>query len=195
MVIRLLAVLDSLLLHELDAVFCAVLNWDHVGFLFRVHGQEFNSFRRATRSRTLREFQLRPTETFLYTCGAIDLWEWEIRLVNEDPGGCGRRCAAMPGRSRRRTAATLRWSHRLPADAETPKDGRGDVHPGADGGCAGNVGRLRSRGAARDLALLSPDSAGRFRKHRSTGCKSTACWSRSASVWKKPINAWPGARI
>ena len=73
MVIRILTVPDSLLLHEFDAVFRAVLGWDNIGFLFRVHGQEFNSFRRASRSRTLREFQLRPTETFLYTCGAIDL--------------------------------------------------------------------------------------------------------------------------
>ena len=68
MVIRILAVPDSFLLHEFDAVFRAVLGWDNMGFLFRVHGQEFNSFRRASRSRTLREFQLRPTETFLYTC-------------------------------------------------------------------------------------------------------------------------------
>jgi hypothetical protein len=73
MVIRILAVPDSLLLHEFDAVFRAVLGWDDIGFLFRVHGQEFNSFCRATRWRALREFQLRPTETFLYTCGAIDL--------------------------------------------------------------------------------------------------------------------------
>jgi len=62
-VIRILAVPDSLLLNEFDAVFRAVLGWENIGSLFRVHGQEFNSFRRATRSRTLREFQLRPTET------------------------------------------------------------------------------------------------------------------------------------
>ena len=86
MVIRLLALPDSLLLHELDAVFRAVLGWDNIGFLFRVHGQEFHSFRRATGSKTLREFQLRPSETFLYTCGAVDLWEWEIRLLDEEPG-------------------------------------------------------------------------------------------------------------
>jgi len=43
MVIRILAVPDSLLLHEFDAVFRAVLGWDNMGFLFRVHGQEFNS--------------------------------------------------------------------------------------------------------------------------------------------------------
>jgi len=89
MVIRILALPDSLLLHEFDAVFRAVLGWDHIGFLFRIHGQEFNSFRRATRARTLREFQLRPTETFLYTCGAVDLWEWEIRLLDEEPGSVG----------------------------------------------------------------------------------------------------------
>src|SRR5690349_3319310 len=65
LVIRIIAVPDSLLLHEFDAVFRANLGWDNIGFLFRIHGQEFNSFRRATRSRTLREFQLRPTETFL----------------------------------------------------------------------------------------------------------------------------------
>src|SRR5215472_8512342 len=86
MVIRILAVPDSLLLHGFDAAFRAVLGWDNISFLFRVHGQEFNSFRRATRSRTLREFQLRPTETFLYTSGAIDLWEWEIRVLDKEPG-------------------------------------------------------------------------------------------------------------
>jgi hypothetical protein len=62
----------------------------------------------------LREFQLRPTETFLYTCGAIDLWEWEVRLLDKEPG--------------------------------------------------------------------------------SVGCRNTARWSRSASTWKKPINAWRSAR-
>ena len=64
--------------------------WDGtVGFIFRVHGQEFNSFRRVTRSKTLRDFQLRPREAFLYTCGAIDLWEWEFRLQDQTPGDDG----------------------------------------------------------------------------------------------------------
>jgi hypothetical protein len=81
MVIRVITVSDSLDLPEFDEVFRTVLGWDNLGFIFRVHGQEFNSFRRATRSKTLREFQLRPRETFLYTCGAIDLWEWEFRLL------------------------------------------------------------------------------------------------------------------
>jgi len=64
--------------------------WDGtVGFIFRVHGQEFNSFRRVTRSKTLRDFQLRPREAFLHTCGAIDLWEWEFRLQDQTPGDDG----------------------------------------------------------------------------------------------------------
>jgi len=86
MVIRILAVPNCLDLFKFDAVFRAILGWDNIGFLFHIHGQEFNSFRRGTRSRTLREFQLRATETFLYTCGAIDLWEWEVRLLGEEPG-------------------------------------------------------------------------------------------------------------
>ncbi len=80
---------DSLSLPEFDEVFRAVLGWDNIGFLFRVHGQEFNSFRRATRWKTLREFQLRPRETFIHTGGVIDLWEWEFRLLNEEPGAEG----------------------------------------------------------------------------------------------------------
>ena len=64
MVIRIIAVPDSLHLHEFVEAFRAVLGWDNIGFLFHIHGQEFNSFRRATRPRTLCEFQLRPTETF-----------------------------------------------------------------------------------------------------------------------------------
>ena len=59
MVIRVISVPDSLELPSFDEVFRTVLGWDGLGFIFRIHGQEFNSFRRATRSKTLREFQLR----------------------------------------------------------------------------------------------------------------------------------------
>src|ERR1017187_3931818 len=61
MVIRVIAVSDSLSLHELDEVFRSVLGWENIGFIFHMQGLEFSSFRRATRSRTLREFQLRPS--------------------------------------------------------------------------------------------------------------------------------------
>ncbi len=89
MVIRVVAVPDYLDLPNFDDVFRTILGWDGPGFLFRVHGQEFTSFRRRTRSQTLRDFQLRPRETFLYTCGAIDLWEWDIRLLDRETGADG----------------------------------------------------------------------------------------------------------
>ena len=83
MVIRVVTMPDYLDLPDFDEVFRTVLDWDGLGFIVRVHGQEFSSFRRVTRSKTLRDFQLRPRETFLYTCGAIDLWEWEFRLLDQ----------------------------------------------------------------------------------------------------------------
>jgi len=89
MVIRLVALPDYLDLPEFDEVFRAILGWDGLGFIFRVHGQEFNSFRRRTQSKTLRDFQFRPQEKFLYTCGAIDLWEWECRLLDQQAGAAG----------------------------------------------------------------------------------------------------------
>ena len=70
-------------------MFRTVLDWGELGFSFCVHGQEFSSFHRATRAKTLRDFQLRPREKFLYTCGAIDDWEWEFRLLDQQVGGDG----------------------------------------------------------------------------------------------------------
>jgi hypothetical protein len=89
MVIRAMALPDYLDLPDLDAVFRTVLDWDGLGFSLHVHGQEFSSFRRATGSKKLRDFRLRPRETFLYTCGAIDLWEWELRLLDQQAGADG----------------------------------------------------------------------------------------------------------
>jgi hypothetical protein len=89
MVIRVLAVPDYLDLPTFDEIFRTVLGWDGLGFIFRVHGQEYNSFRRRARSKTLQDFQLRPQEKVLYTCGAIDLWEWEVRLLDSEQGADG----------------------------------------------------------------------------------------------------------
>ena len=80
---------DYLDLPDFDEVFRTVLDWDGLGFSFCVHGQEFSSFHRATRAKTLRDFQLRPREEFLYTCGAIDDWEWEFRLLDQQVGADG----------------------------------------------------------------------------------------------------------
>jgi len=76
MVILVLAVPDYLDLSRFDEVFRALLGWDGLVFSFHIHGQGFTSFLRRTRAQRkgLRDFQLRPRETFLYTCGGIDLW-------------------------------------------------------------------------------------------------------------------------
>jgi len=91
MVIRVLAAPDYLTLAEFDEIFCAVLGWDGLGFSFHVHAQEFTSFLRRTKVQRemLRDFQLRPRETFLYTCGGLDLWEWEFRLLASEAGSKG----------------------------------------------------------------------------------------------------------
>ena len=49
MVIRLIAVPDSLDLSDFDDIFHAVLGWESgIGYAFQIHGQEFNSFQRKT---------------------------------------------------------------------------------------------------------------------------------------------------
>ena len=80
MVIPLVSVSDRTDLHGLHDVFHAILGWSgDLGYLVRVHGQEFNSFRRSTRSKALRHFQLHRQEKFLYVCDVMDLWEWDVR--------------------------------------------------------------------------------------------------------------------
>jgi hypothetical protein len=80
-----ISVPDSLDLPDLEEVFRTILGWNGLGFLLRVHGQAFHRLRRATRGQTRREFPLRPRETFLSTCGPIDLWEGEFPLLNQEP--------------------------------------------------------------------------------------------------------------
>jgi Plasmid pRiA4b ORF-3-like protein len=193
MVIRILAVPDSLPLHQFDATFCAVRGWDHIGFLFRVPGQEFNSFRRAPRSRTLREFQLRPTETFVYTCGAIDLWEWEVRLLDEESGSVGDdaplclggRGAAPPQFCGGPTGYCLMLKRQrlgeamcTPVQMEAVLEMLAASDPEVPPGSGGPIARSSRKGSKASIA----------------GCKSTARWSRSASTWKRPTSAWPGVR-
>src|SRR5260221_12295695 len=59
MVIRLVSVSDHMPLREFHDVFRIILGWNgDLGYIIRVHGQEFNSFRRKTRSKALHEFKL-----------------------------------------------------------------------------------------------------------------------------------------
>jgi len=90
MVIRLVAVPDSLDLPDFDDIFHAVLGWDSgIGFAFQIQGREFNSFQRKIRSKKFHDFRLHRQEKFLYTLGALDQWEWELRVVDLQDGAEG----------------------------------------------------------------------------------------------------------
>ena len=85
-VARVIAVPDDLEIHELHEVFLSLLGWTQdLGFIVRIHAQEFNSFRRKTRGTRLRDFALRRQEKFRYICDTLDLWEWEIRVLDVEP--------------------------------------------------------------------------------------------------------------
>jgi hypothetical protein len=86
LVARLISVPDELSLEELHDVLQLVLGWSGLAFYnFRIHGQEIGR-QRHLRTHLLREFQLRRREKFLYTYDFLDLWEWEIRVLDIEPG-------------------------------------------------------------------------------------------------------------
>ena len=83
MVIRLISVSDQMPLPEFHDVFRAILGWNgDLGYIIRVHGQEFNSFRRKMRSKALHEFKLHGQEKFLYVCDTLHMWEWDVRVLD-----------------------------------------------------------------------------------------------------------------
>jgi len=87
MVIRLVSVSDRMPLTEFHDVFRAILGWNgDLDYIIRVHGQEFNSFRRKTRSNALHEFKLHRQEKFLYICDTLHRWEWDVRVVDIQQG-------------------------------------------------------------------------------------------------------------
>ena len=86
LVVRLISGPDDLSLEELHDVLQLVLDRSGQAFYnFRIHGQEVGR-RRHLRTHLLREFQLRRREKFLYTYDFLDLWEWEIRVLDIEPG-------------------------------------------------------------------------------------------------------------
>jgi hypothetical protein len=83
LVARVIAVPDDLDIRDLHDLFLVMLDWDYSpDFIIRVHAQEFASFRRNSRGKRLRDFQLRRQEKFLYICDTLDLWEWEVRVLD-----------------------------------------------------------------------------------------------------------------
>jgi hypothetical protein len=57
-----------------------------MGSILRAHGQEFNSFRRKTRSHALHEFKLHRQEKFLYVSGTLHRWEWDVQVLDIEDG-------------------------------------------------------------------------------------------------------------
>ena len=87
MVARLISVSDDTELSDLHDVFQQVMCWNgDRGYSLRIHGKEFNSFRGRTRSKPLREFRLRRRKKFLYICDLLDMWEWELRVMDIQEG-------------------------------------------------------------------------------------------------------------
>src|SRR5260221_13148957 len=93
-------------LPEFHEVFRIILGWNgDLGYIIRVHGQEFNSFRRKTRSKALHEFKLHRQEKFLYVCETLHMWGRDVRVLDIQEGGegghapvfGGGRGAAAPG--------------------------------------------------------------------------------------------------
>jgi len=86
-VARVFAIADDVEITDLHDIFLSMLGWEQdLGFIIRVHGQEFNSYQRRSRGKRLRDFQLRRQEKFLYICNTLDLWEWEIRVLDIQAG-------------------------------------------------------------------------------------------------------------
>src|SRR6266545_4477742 len=91
-VARVFSISDDVEITELHDVFLSMLGWQHdLGFIIRVHGQEFNSYQRRSRGKRVRDFQLRRQEKLLYICNTLDLWEWEIRLLDIQDGNADER--------------------------------------------------------------------------------------------------------
>ena len=83
MVIRLVSIPDYLEPPQFHEVMRTILGWQgDLGYLLRIHGQEFNSFRRKTRSKALHEFKLHRQQKFLYVCDTLPLWEWDVRVID-----------------------------------------------------------------------------------------------------------------
>ena len=87
MVIRVISVSDRMNMPDFNDIFCAVLGWSsNLGYILRVHGQEFNSFHRVTRSKALHEFKLHRQEKFLYVCDTLHKWEWDVQVLDIEDG-------------------------------------------------------------------------------------------------------------
>lgn len=102
MIIRLFSVSDQMGLESFHDVFHAILGWSgDLGYIVRIHGQEHNGLparrRRTRRPPRLSDFRLRRQEKFFYACDLMDMWEWDMRVVDIQEGLVGDEAAACLG--------------------------------------------------------------------------------------------------
>ena len=56
------------------------------GYIVRLHGQEFNSFRRKRVPKPCTNSSLHRQEKFLYVCDTLHTWEWDVRVLDIQDG-------------------------------------------------------------------------------------------------------------
>src|SRR5208282_3317248 len=168
MVIRLVAVSDHMPLLEFHDVFRTILGWNgELGYIIRVHGQEFNSFRRKTRSKALHEFKLHRQERFLYVCDTLHMWEWDVRVLDIQEGVEGDHAPVCVGGRGAAPPVVLRRSNRLPSNAEAATRGCRNVRSRTAGGWCSDVSRGMPGSIGTDLGS-APHRVGRgLSEHRS----------------------------
>ncbi len=88
MVIRLVSVSDRTDLLGLDDVFHAILGWSVAisAISFAFTAKSSSTLCCSTRSKALRDFQLHRQEEFLDVCDVMDLWEWDVRVLDIQQG-------------------------------------------------------------------------------------------------------------
>jgi hypothetical protein len=122
MVIRQVAVSDQMNLPEFNDIFCAVLGWSgNLGYIFRVHAQEFNKLSPEDAIQSLARIPTAPAgkaPLHLRHLVYVGVGRSSSRHSGGDKGG-GR--ASLSGWSWRYAARVLRRSNWLPADAEAAK--------------------------------------------------------------------------
>ena len=167
MVIRLVSVSDQTPLLEFHDVFRTILGWNgDLSYIIRVHGQEFNSFRRKTRSKALHEFKLHRQEKFLYVCDALHMWEWDVRVLDIQDGVEGDHAPVVWVAAALRPGV-LRRSNRLPSNAEAATRGWRNVRSRTAGGWCSDVSRGMPGSIGTDLGC-APHRVGRgLSEHRS----------------------------
>jgi hypothetical protein len=168
MVIRLVSVSDHMPLPEFHDVFRIILGWNgDLGYIIRVHGQEFNCFRRKARSRALHEFKLHRQEKFLYVCDTLHMWEWEVRVLDIQDGLEGDHAPVCVGG---RGAAPPEFcggptGYRLMLKRQ--REGAAMSDPVTAGGWCSDVGRGLPGSIGTDLGPAPHRAGGGLSEHRS----------------------------